>query len=72
MDAVRGPPGGTEGLLGGLGGGDLDENCFSVEWNLQEVVPRLGKPITRAAAVCSLGCRSTGGKRPELRVDRST
>lgn len=27
-DAVGGPPGGTEGELGGLGGGDLDEILF--------------------------------------------
>lgn len=43
-DAVRGPPGGTEGELGGLGGGDSDETCFSVVWSLPEVVPRPRKP----------------------------
>lgn len=31
-DAVGEPPGGTEGELGGLGGGDSDEICFSVEF----------------------------------------
>lgn len=30
-DVVGGPPGGTEGELGGFGGGDLGEICFSVE-----------------------------------------
>lgn len=31
-DAARGPPGGTEGELGGLSGGGLDEFCFSMEF----------------------------------------
>lgn len=43
-DAVRGPPGRTGGELGGLDRGDSDEICFSMEWSLQEVVPRYGKP----------------------------
>lgn len=30
VDAVRGPPDGTEGELGGLSG-DLDEICFGME-----------------------------------------
>lgn len=77
-DVVGGPPGGTEGELGGFGGGDLGEICFSVEWSLQEAVPRPGKPaeafiaVTRAATTRLQACRSTGGRCPELRVDRST
>lgn len=43
-DAGGGPPGGTESELGGLGGGDLDEICFSVAWSLQKAVPRPRKP----------------------------
>lgn len=42
--AVGGPPGGTEGELRGLSGGDSDEICFGMAWSLQEVVPRPGKP----------------------------
>lgn len=44
QDAVRGLPGGTEGELGGLGAGDWDEICFSVDWIVQGVVPSPGKP----------------------------
>lgn len=54
-DAVRGPPGGTEGELGGLSGED------SEEWSLQEAIPRPGKPtgtfitVTQVAMKCSCG-----------------
>lgn len=50
-DAVGGLPGGTEGELGGLSRGDLDEICFSLEWSLQEVVPRPGKSAEAFIAV---------------------
>lgn len=73
----------SEGLQVGLrvsleGSVEETQICFSVEWSLQEAVPRPGKPgeafitVTRAATTRSRACRSTGGRCPELRVDRST